>query len=763
MPTRAEYFEKFGQFVAKQLKLYCAGSCETWSLDMYSKLKIQLMFILSIMIGCACRSQDASEVSDIGPGAEMMLSVKNISDLNVFNDLATDGGGLVAGGKAVKFLIDNRVVGQKNIYFINANFQSAGSVPEYAKYHFYFAKKQLQIPGTGDDFNQDTYFEKTKKFYAGTVRSYQISSNSPEIYGFQFYPQDIISEEEVLDAVTTVNSAFNVPGAKAAFVATGSQQTTVKIQSQLASLGLENLSIDKILGSINFIPMHLGESWGYLRIFPRDLEALEPTDIPVFEELPLDLSVVAGVITKSFQDSNSHINLKSKERNTPNMVLRDASLTNPDLAKWANLPVHIKVTAAGYKIEASSPQEVSEKLRQRTDHPWVALQWKSTTNILSYDAVCPSAPNACLTYSAYIGSKAANLGFLAHSKVLGRKQTPGTFSAKLGYDLTPLGFGIPLQFYQDFVDNPQNAILKSKIADFVAKERAGELAPAMRTSLTLAIQELFYKGAFPSERLAAITAALNSTVPGIKKFKVRSSANAEDLPNFDGAGLYTSFSVNLEKLDNPDGSCAAVWKEEDGERELEMSPKTMQCGIKGVYASLWNRRAVEERSFARIEHSSVAMGIAVVPKYSNESEVIANSVVVTRVINASDIYGYTLSVQRDNNLVTNPLPGTYSELTIAGFTADTEPLSLTVTRFAKPVANGPTLTAPVLDKPTMAMMVDISRTVERAYCRYKPGYYNGACEDVTWDLDKPKSLDLEMKYLANHQFVCKQVREFSGK
>jgi hypothetical protein len=86
-----------------------------------------------------------------------------------------------------------------------------------------------------------------------------------------------------------------------------------------------------------------------------------------------------------------------------------------------------------------------------------------------------------------------------------------------------------------------------------------------------------------------------------------------------------------------------------------------------VYASLWNKRVVEERSLARIDQRTIAMGLAIVPVYDTESEVAANAVVVTRVLNTDDVFGYSLSVQLGNNLVTNPNPGTYSEVTIAGF------------------------------------------------------------------------------------------------
>ena len=84
-----------------------------------------------------------------------------------------------------------------------------------------------------------------------------------------------------------------------------------------------------ILGSIQYLPLNVGEAWGHLRIFPPDNDDLRPTDIPVFDELPLDLSVVAGVLTRAVQDTNSHVNLKSKERNTPNAVLRNAAPDHP--------------------------------------------------------------------------------------------------------------------------------------------------------------------------------------------------------------------------------------------------------------------------------------------------------------------------------------------------------------------------------------------------------------------------------------------------
>jgi phosphoenolpyruvate synthase/pyruvate phosphate dikinase len=243
---------------------------------------------------------------------------------------------------------------------------------------------------------------------------------------------------------------------------------------------------------------------------------------------------------------------------------------------------------------------------------------------------------------------------------------------------------------------------------------------------------------------------------------VRSSANAEDIPNFDGAGLHDSFAADTGKRDRPIGSCLVEEDDEGGEVKRKVKPKSVGCAVKGVYASLWNKRAVEERFFARIDQTDIAMGLAIVPAYDLESEIAANTVVVTRVLNTDDVFGYSLSVQQGNNLVTNPDPGTHSEVTIAAFLGDDEPTSLTVTRFAKPTPDAPERTEPVLSAERMVELVDVAKAVEEAYCRAKPGYYPD-CRVVTSANDKEAALDLEAKILENGHLVYKQVREFGGR
>lgn len=715
----------------------------------------------ALSVGCASdtEEEDADYTED---ELSTQLAVTKIKSAATYKSLSVEGGGFGQAGRLMKFFIDARDPAHKKPYFINGNYKVGGETPEYAKYHYNFAKKQLGITESNGDFNDVTYFQDAKRYYAGTIQTYEI--NGQLTYAVQLYPDDVAHEEGILELIKTLKSVIAIPNAKMAWVSGGPQQTFATVKPQLATLGYDALTIDQVLGSVKYLPLNPGEAWGYLRIFPTDLGEIRPTDIVVFDELPLDLSVVAGTITKVYQDVTSHVNLKSKERGTPNMVMRDASPTNAQLAPFKDKPIHLVVGKSGYTIEATTDAIVQQKLHDRTNKPWQPLPAVNEPNLVWYDDMCKTLTTACTQNGNRFGGKAAMLGFLSNRSVLGRKAQTGSQSAKVGYDLTPNGFAIPTQWYRDFVNAPENTALKAKIDELVTKEKAGTLSPNERKTLSLAVQQLFYTSKVPAAQLAAVNAQvakLKQLEPQMEKMKFRSSANAEDIPNFDGAGLHDSFSVKLSSVDNPEMSCH-IEEEPDGVvTKLEIKPKTPQCGIKGVFASLWNTRAIEERSYARLDHATVSMGIAIVPAYDTESEVAANGVLITRAIN-SDVLAYTLSLQKDNNLVTNPDPGTISQMTLATFSGDDRPTRFTLVRYATPVANGPKLTSSVLDDTKMSQVVELGKAVEKAYCKVKPGYYNGDCNWVWIDDQKPRSLDIEFKFLANNQFVIKQSREFHG-
>ena len=225
------------------------------------------------------------------------------------------------------------------------------------------------------------------------------------------------------------------------------------------------------------------------------------------------------------------------------------------------------------------------------------------------------------------GSKAANLGFLAHRSVLGRASVDRTVSRRFGYDLVPEGFGIPLSFYRNLVEHPDERRPANRTRR-VHRRGEGRERCHRRTGPS---ESSSCRPASSPRRSRRPTSPRSrpswpQALPGVKKIKIRSSANAEDVPNFDGAGLHDSFAATVSKQDNPDGSCAfEIETDSDagdsgGQVKRKVSPRSVACAIKGVYASLWNQRAVEERTFARIDHATVAMGLSVVPTYDAESD-----------------------------------------------------------------------------------------------------------------------------------------------
>ena len=117
-------------------------------------------------------------------------------------------------------------------------------------------------------------------------------------------------------------------------------------------------------------------------------------------------------------------------------------------------------------------------------------------------------------------------------------------------------------------------------------------------------------------------------------YRFRSSTNAEDLESFSGAGLYSSYSA---KKNHP--------------------TKTIDRAIKKVWASLWNWRAFEERSYYNIVHTSCAMGVLVHRSFPNED---ANGVLITK-----NLYnpnpGFIINVQYKDVSIVFPEPGVLND------------------------------------------------------------------------------------------------------
>jgi hypothetical protein len=224
-----------------------------------------LFAITSLGLG-ACTSDDDDDGPEWVDGkadGQQSLFYNKIVSANQFQALALKDGGVVIQGPSMKFLIDRRHADKPKIYFQNANFKDHGKTPDSARYHYFFGEAVL--PDFEEDlgtFNHETYEVQDKRFVAGTVQTYKLDPDGPPLYGFQFYPEDVATEGTILSAMQVVKKAFQIPNAKLAFVATGPQQKTATVNTKLKDLGLDNTTVDQILGSLTFLPLNMGEAWG---------------------------------------------------------------------------------------------------------------------------------------------------------------------------------------------------------------------------------------------------------------------------------------------------------------------------------------------------------------------------------------------------------------------------------------------------------------------------------------------------------------------
>lgn len=130
--------------------------------------------------------------------------------------------------------------------------------------------------------------------------------------------------------------------------------------------------------------------------------------------------------------------------------------------------------------------------------------------------------------------------------------------------------------------------LRATLADLIEAEDAGALSPKERAEKVSQVQAAFLAAEFPNDHLLRLRATLKEVLPGVEKIKVRSSANAEDVANFDGAGLHDSFAADTDKDDLPD-CCRVTDSGGDG-----VEVKRNQTEVRAVRGEGGLRQPVEQ-------------------------------------------------------------------------------------------------------------------------------------------------------------------------
>lgn len=763
-----------------------------------------MLFVSLLLLACSTQpsSSDKKAITELAKSrrpaqasvSKKTLFISKLQSPDEFDDLAEASTGVIRQGKTIKILIDNRNSQKPDVYFMNANYcpqTSCATPPPEAVFHYHFARKTLKGFAMGEaDYIQSAYYTTTiqdRKFFDARIQRFRLTVNGQEqeYYGIRFIERDMITGELFQHAVTALQKVMNISKQNLAIILNSDHQKIDSLKPWLAAQGITTFTMEIILSGIPFIGLNPGTAYGFLRVFPKNEEDLEPYDIPVFDSLPLDLSVVAGTISTEYQDVGSHVNLKSKERGTPNMVARDPA----DVARLKSLdgkPVRLTVDYEKFTLEESTSQVVFQEYQKKINKPWTPVRQEVEKRLMHFDEMCNRYPDPakCLSRSRAYGGKVAGLGFLAHPKVAGMGSP---LQKKFGYRLSPMGFGVPLAFYNQFISEAmaKDPALSDAYTRLINGEMglngAQPLAAEERRELIAKLKAGILKAELPKdvytktyEEMLTLKKKVDGFYAGsnLEKLKIRSSSNAEDIEGFNGAGLHDSYSARVSRSSPNDFAgtdCKFVLGTDDdtGLTEEDVEPKSLACAMKASYASLWNLRAVRERSFKRFDHRTASMGLSVQTayKFRKGPKIKANSVLLTRVLGTQSVYGMQISTQVKNGLVTNPVPNTKAELAVLGFDNSGKNVGISILQYAKPVASEPSLTSMILSREEMLKVLDIARDVEVKYCEAKKDSYfpNGNCSLVATSVRKKLALDMEFKMFDNNEILIKQVRTFSGR
>ena len=431
------------------------------------------------------------------------------------------------------FVIDRRA--KNKIYFVNS---------QRYRFHKDFLLATYLVPRGADVF-KPIYIDEDRRFIVGTI-AWQ---KPVEKFTWELWEGDLASAELIKSADEAINAHFF-------------DKVTFKPNSLRQEDVSEKIGIDRVLQSdLNknqeYLALNTGEAVGRIHIIDKmdDTVEIGDNEIVVLKELPASLPPVRGIIVAQPSTPLSHINILAKGWKVPNVYIKDADKLFREFDTYV---YKLSASLTDYKLERASLDVIkNEFISPEQQIPPVNLTVKTLAGLRQM------RKKDSITY----GAKAANLGEMLNARVAGV--------------VVPDGFSVPFYWYKSFMESNG---FNDKIAEYQDDIQFVH-NPRVRRQKLEELRNAIQKGKFDAGLRRAIIQKWRTQLGGRPVF-VRSSSNSEDLPNFSGAGLYSSVPNVKEE-----------------EKLIE--------AVKKVWASLWKFEAYEARVRNYVSQKDVYMSALV--------------------------------------------------------------------------------------------------------------------------------------------------------
>ncbi|HYV83555.1 MAG TPA: PEP/pyruvate-binding domain-containing protein, partial [Pyrinomonadaceae bacterium] len=410
----------------------------------------------------------------------------------------------------------------------------------------------------GREFFVNNYIKPNRRFILGTL-AYQTPIKR---WTFEFWEGDLIPADQIQVAYDVINKTFFAP---VAFKPNSLRQD----EASQSLTGMQRVLQSDIAKEQAYQALNIAKGIGRIHIISKldDHVEIGSNEILILDEVPVQLPPVAGIITSQPSTPLSHINLLAKGWNIPNAYIKNAK----ELFKqYDTYWVTFETLRENYKIKRADNDQLRDYVRREKERADLV----KPRSDLSEKRLLSLAEQRSRSSIAY-GGKSANLGEVLNAKL------PGI--------IVPGGFTIPFYYYDEFIN--RNG-LDDAIRELMDDQKFVH-DPAYRRQKLVELRQKIEGAEFDPELRRMVLAKVASEYAG-KGLFVRSSSNSEDLPNFSGAGLYTTVP-NVR-----------------GEQQLIDA-------IRKVWASLWNFEAYEARERSGVAHSTVYMAVLIQEGINSES------------------------------------------------------------------------------------------------------------------------------------------------